>query len=75
MRYGQRKLVSKHPTGWELHDITDACTQQNDLAAKNPDRVREMSAAYDAWAARVGARPWSLNPGAGKKKAGTGTKQ
>ena len=76
VRSGQWKLVSKHPGGWELYDITADRTEQHDLAAKNTDRVREMSAHYDAWAQRAGARPWPANPAnsanagkAAKKKA------
>ena len=69
VRLGQWKLVSKHPGGWELFDISADRAEQNDLAAKFPDRVKDLSAQYDAWATRVGARPGPLNPpGAAKKK-------
>ncbi len=60
VRSGPWKLVSKHPSGWELYDIAADRTEQRDLAAKHPDRVREMSAAYDAWAKRAGALPWPI---------------
>ncbi len=73
IRIGQWKLVSKHPSGWELFDIAADRAEQRDLAAKFPDRVKDMSAQYDAWAKRVEARPWPLNPPAagkaGKKKS------
>ena len=63
------KLVRFGRNGaWELYDMKADRTEQHDLAAKNPDRVREMSAHYDAWAQRAGARPWPANPGAGKKQ-------
>jgi arylsulfatase len=68
VRLGQWKLVSKHPGGWELYDIAADRSESTDLAAKFPDRVQAMSAQYDAWATRVGARPWPLNQGAAKKK-------
>ncbi|MBI5767018.1 MAG: arylsulfatase [Verrucomicrobia bacterium] len=68
IRTGQWKLVSKHPGGWELYDIAADRSESTDLAAKHPARVKEMSAQYDAWATRVGARPWPLNQGAAKKK-------
>ena len=32
-------------------------TELNDLAAKEPGRVREMAAQYEAWAARCGVIP------------------
>ena len=70
VREGQWKLVSKHPSGWELYDIANDRSELNDLAAKYPDRVKAMSAQYDEWANRVGARPWPLGGGAAKKKQG-----
>ena len=71
IRLGPWKLVSKHPGGWELYDIGADRSEQHDLAAKHPDRVREMSAQWDAWAHRAGVLPWPVNnPGkAAKKKA------
>ena len=58
IRDGQWKLVSKYPDGWELFDMAADRTEQHDLAARSPDRVKAMSAQWDAWAARVGVRPW-----------------
>ena len=39
---------------WELYDMLEDRTELADLAGSLPDRVREMSAAYDKWAARCG---------------------
>ncbi|MDI1337772.1 MAG: arylsulfatase [Lacunisphaera sp.] len=58
IRDGQWKLVSKYPDGWELFDMAVDRTEQHDLAAQSPDRVKAMSAQWAAWAARVGVRPW-----------------
>ena len=58
IRDGKWKLVSKYPDGWELFDMEVDRTEQHDLAAQSPDRVKAMSAQWDAWAARVGVRPW-----------------
>ena len=73
IRVGQWKLVSKHPSGWELFDIAADRAEQHDLATQFPDRLKGMSSQYDAWAKRVEARPWPLNPPAagkaGKKKS------
>ena len=38
-------------------------TELNDLADQQPQRVREMVASWDAWAARAGAKPWPHTPG------------
>ena len=66
VRVGDLKLVSKHPGGWELYDIAKDRTELHDLAATMPDRVKELSAKYDAWAKRVNVAPWPLTPS--KKK-------
>jgi arylsulfatase len=59
MRLGQWKLVAKHPGDWELYDLAADRTEQHDLAAQQPERVKSMSAQWQAWADRVGVRPWS----------------
>jgi arylsulfatase len=43
---------------WELYDIERDRTELNDLAPRQPQRVRQMSAAYERWAQRVGVVPW-----------------
>jgi len=59
-RRGNLKLVSSFPDGgrWELYDLAADRTELTDLAAKLPDKVGEMTKAYEAWAARVGVVPW-----------------
>jgi len=58
IRDGNWKLVSKYPSGWELYDIAADRTEQHDVGGKNPDIVKSLSAQWDAWAQRVGVRPW-----------------
>ena len=72
IRSGEWKLVSKHPGGWELYHMTTDRTEMNDLAAQQPERVKEMAALWDAWAKRVGVMPWPL---AGEGKKGKGKKK
>jgi arylsulfatase len=57
VRDGRWKLVRRYPGDWELYDMTEDRTEMHDLAARDPDRVRDMSAQYDAWAARCGVIP------------------
>ncbi len=57
IREGKWKLVSRKPGGWELYDIEADRTELNNLAEKEPDRVKAMAAKYQAWADRVGALP------------------
>ena len=58
VRQGQWKLVSRHPEGWELYDLEADRTELNNLAARYPDKVRELTALYATWAARCGVVPW-----------------
>jgi len=67
VRQGKWKLVSMHPGRgpnepgkWELYDLEADRTELNDLAEKHPDKVRELSAMYDAWARRAGVEPWPV---------------
>jgi len=60
IRVGDWKLVSKHPGDWELYDIAADRTEMHDLATQEPARVKEMSSKWEAWAGRVGVRPWPL---------------
>jgi arylsulfatase len=52
------KLVNRHPGAWELYDIREDRTEQNDLAGRYPDVVADLARAYDAWAAECGVEPW-----------------
>jgi arylsulfatase A-like enzyme len=60
VRQGRWKLVSKHPGGWELYDITTDRTEMHDLAAQHREKVRELASLYEDWAARCGVQPWPL---------------
>ena len=63
VRDGKWKITAMHPTGgWELYDIDADRTEQNDLAAKYPDRVKRMVSQWEAWARANGAVPWIWNP-------------
>ncbi|MBM4019655.1 MAG: arylsulfatase [Planctomycetes bacterium] len=68
VRMGKWKLVSRHPGGWELYDLEADRTEMKNLAPQEPARVREMAAAYDAWAARANVVPWA-ELGKGRKPA------
>ena len=62
VRAGDWKLVSKHAGAWELYDIAKDRVETHDLAAKEPARVKELAAKYDAWAKRANVEPWPVNP-------------
>jgi arylsulfatase len=68
VRVGGLKLVSKHGQPWELYGIANDRVESNDLAAKMPEKVKEMAAMYDAWAKRAQVEPWPVNPARKKDK-------
>lgn len=70
VRAGKWKLVSAHDARdqWELYDVETDRTENVNLAKQEPDRVQQLSARYDEWAARVGVVPFdSIAKGTPKK--------
>lgn len=61
VRAGRWKLVAKHDQPWELYDVDTDRVESRNLAAAEPDKVRELSAMYDRWAARASVAPWPLS--------------
>jgi arylsulfatase len=62
VRLGQWKLVARHAQAWELYDTVADRTEQKDLAATHPDKVKELSGLYDAWAERCHVVPFDTLP-------------
>ena len=58
VRQGKWKLVARHKGAWELYDLDADRTELHNVAPQHPERVQELSAKHDAWAARVGVVPW-----------------
>lgn len=50
IRAGKWKLVALDDRPWELYDFESDRIESNDLATAHPERVQEMSAAWDKWA-------------------------
>lgn len=57
IRDGKWKLVAMEKQPWELYDMESDRTELHDLAAAQPERVKAMVAAWDAWAARADVLP------------------
>ena len=65
IREGDWKLVAKAGEPWALHDIAHDRSEQLDLAARHPDKVARLAAAWEAWAARSHVLPlgtWKAKP-------------
>ena len=54
MRDGDWKLVREYDRPWELYDLSADRTEMHDLAAADPSRVADMTAAWEAWATAAG---------------------
>jgi len=73
VRVGDWKLVRLGRNGpWELYDLKADRTEQRDLAAAQPERVKELTAKWDAWAERAQVKPYPSGDPAdtGAKKKG-----
>ena len=57
VRQGSWKLVAEHGQAWELYDMTKDRTEQKNLAGVTTQKVKELSALYDAWAKRCHVIP------------------
>jgi arylsulfatase A-like enzyme len=60
VREDKWKLVSRFPDGWELYDMEADRSETHDIADLHPERVKSMSADYEAWAHRVGVQKWPM---------------
>jgi arylsulfatase len=57
IREGDWKLVAKENRPWELYDLSHDRAESRNLAAKMPEKVADLSAKWDAWAARANVLP------------------
>lgn len=62
VRLEQWKLVALHGKSWELYDTLADRTERNNLAAAHPEKVKELSELYDAWAKRCNVVPFNTLP-------------
>ncbi len=54
VRQGDWKAVAKGRGVWELYDLKSDRTETRDLAARHPERARELAALWKTWADRCG---------------------
>jgi arylsulfatase len=59
VRVGDWKLVRQGRNGdWELFNLKSDRTEQHNLAAKQPEKAKELAAQWDAWAERAQVKPY-----------------
>lgn len=69
VRDGDWKLVRKGTPGnkaelfpWELYHLRTDRAELNNLARKQPEKVAELAAKWEAWAQRALVKPWPYDP-------------
>lgn len=64
IRQGEWKLVrGNRSAAWELYNLADDIGEQHDLAAREPGKVRELTAAWEAWNAELMDPLWVRQDG------------
>ncbi len=74
VRMGEWKLESDGTGQPALYKLSTDIAEGTDLASKNPEKVKELQAAYDAWNAQLVKPLWKRQAG-GKKKRNAGKKR
>ncbi len=59
VRHGDWKAVAEGRGPWALYDVRTDRIEMRNLAAQNPDKLRELTALWQEWAARCGV--WELD--------------
>lgn len=62
VRLDEWKLVARAGQPWELYNTTQDRTELNNLAASHPEKVKELTELYDAWAKRCHVVPFNQLP-------------
>ncbi len=62
IRIGDWKLVAEWDKPWELYNISDDRTEQNDLIDVEKDRAKDLEKQYLAWADRAEVLEWPVDP-------------
>ncbi|MEQ2008924.1 MAG: arylsulfatase [Limisphaerales bacterium] len=71
VRVGNWKLVASFRGPWELYDLSRDRAELKNLAAQQPAKVKELTAAWQQWADKVGVVPWEQLPSANYKPTAT----
>ena len=58
LRQGDWKLVRKHGCEWELYNMVDDRTELVDQSCRHAQCRESMIRDHEAWAERLGVRPW-----------------
>ena len=53
-----KKFTAADENKWELYDLEKDPSEMNNLAAKFPDKVKELAQLWEQEAIRTNAKPW-----------------
>ena len=74
IRVGDWKLVRMGGKGpWELYDLKKDRTELHDLSAQEPDKAKDLTVKWEAWAERTHVKPYPPSEENKKKKKNTQT--
>ena len=62
IRIGDWKLVAEWDKPWELYNITEDRTEQNDLIEGEKERAKNLERQYFEWAERAEVLDWPVDP-------------
>ena len=62
IRTGDWKLVAEWNKPWEMYNISDDRTEQNNLIDGEKDRAKAFEKTYFEWAERAEVLPWPVDP-------------
>jgi arylsulfatase len=62
IRSGDWKLVAEWDKPWELYNISEDRTEQNDLISGDKTRAKNLESQYFEWAERAEVLPWPVDP-------------
>lgn len=72
LRAGDWKLVAENGKQWELYNLASDRTESKDLAAEQPEKLKEMIAQYNQWASENWVEDWKvISASLNGKQAGT----
>lgn len=68
IRMNEWKLLHSQTGSPQLYNLSEDMGERNDLAAKNPDKVKELQTAYSAWNAELMVPRWQPSGGGRRQK-------
>ncbi len=72
VRKGNWKLLKSPEGNVELYDLSADVGEKNDLSQKNPEKVKELQAVFDAWDAQLAKPLW---PGGRARRSAAGARR